>query len=167
MRAVRVVAVAVSVVCVVCTQSALAATQLGPGIHVDPGSPAGKEYRIPIESARGETSGGPRAAGSSRATTFGYGVTASPTRRSQSGSQTRRAGHGRGQRGTHPGSRAHPSGKLSGGAHAARHSSRAVRAAQLLGSDDGGSGSWLLLVAGGALVLLLGCGGGLALKRRI
>ena len=30
----------------------LATAQLAPGVHVDPGSPAGKEYAIPLSEAR-------------------------------------------------------------------------------------------------------------------
>src|ERR1700760_2092560 len=51
----------------------------GNGVHVDPGSPAGKQYAIPIPSARSETSG--QKAGSGSGSTnpplFGVGVTPS------------------------------------------------------------------------------------------
>lgn len=37
------------------TPVAQAASNPGQGVHVDPGSPAGKQYAIPNTSARGET----------------------------------------------------------------------------------------------------------------
>ncbi len=51
----------------------------GNGVHVDPGSPAGKQYAIPIPSARSETSGraGSSGSGSSNPPLFGVGVTPS------------------------------------------------------------------------------------------
>src|SRR5207344_331323 len=40
-------------------QTALASgPTLQPGVHVDPGSPAGKEYQIPVVGARSEGAGG-------------------------------------------------------------------------------------------------------------
>jgi hypothetical protein len=145
---------------VICTQSALAAPHLGPGIHLDPGSPAAKEYVIPITGARAETSGGSPGTGSVGAATFGYGVTQAPA----SGS---RAGANRSSRTRHRGAKTRSRSRA--GAPRAAGSPMAVRAAALSadGGGDGGSSSWLLLAAGGALVLLLGCGGGLALTRRI
>jgi hypothetical protein len=62
-----------------------AATAQERGVHVDPGSPAGKEYAIPIERARREASGGSKIT-SGNATTqaaapvplFGQGIKPAP-----------------------------------------------------------------------------------------
>ena len=55
------------------------------GVHVDPGSPAGKEYAIPIERARREASGGSKIDAGSAAPTqvaqvplFGQGIKPAP-----------------------------------------------------------------------------------------
>src|SRR5438094_2200614 len=53
-----------------------------PGVHVDPGSPSGKEYAIPLEGVRRDTSGGSTTGGSSggssggsaKAPLFGEGI---------------------------------------------------------------------------------------------
>ena len=42
-----------------------AAAKDEPGVHVDPGSPSGKEYAIPLEGARRDASGGGSSSGSS------------------------------------------------------------------------------------------------------
>ena len=52
------------------------ALALEPGVHVDPGSPAGKQYQIPIATARSEAAGG-SGASNSTAPAFGVGVTPS------------------------------------------------------------------------------------------
>ena len=59
-----------------------------PGVHVDPGSPAGKEYAIPIERARREASGGTKIDSGAPSTQavgqvplFGQGIKPAPKRR--------------------------------------------------------------------------------------
>jgi hypothetical protein len=52
----RTSAAALGVLMVLATAPAAGAAERG--VHVDPGSPAGKEYAIPIERARREASGG-------------------------------------------------------------------------------------------------------------
>src|ERR1700761_8477411 len=78
MRA-RATAVAVLIAAVggLAPAQALAGGGPGGGVHVDPGSPAGKQYAIPIPSARSETSGqsGSSGSGSSNPPLFGVGVT--------------------------------------------------------------------------------------------
>src|ERR1700738_1512568 len=56
--------------------AASAASSPGSGVHVDPGSPAGKQYVLPLPAALRETSGG-QAVGSGTANPplFGLGVT--------------------------------------------------------------------------------------------
>src|ERR1700751_869920 len=63
-----------------------------PGVHVDPGSPAGKQYQIPIPAARQETSGSTGSANSdgSNPPLFGGGPPAPPP----SGTSTSTPGSG-------------------------------------------------------------------------
>jgi hypothetical protein len=87
-----------------------ASAQLAPGVHVDPGSPAGKEYAIPLEATRRDFGGAPTnpitgkvtspggstSAGSRFAALFGAGIAPAP-------SSTRRAAtHGAGRAGAQP-----------------------------------------------------------------
>ena len=77
-------AFAVLAVCLSPTPAA-AAPGLEPGVHIDPGSPAEKEYVLPLNQAR-QTGGGRGSGQSSTATLFGAGVTppmVSKTRREQ------------------------------------------------------------------------------------
>ena len=148
---------------------AIAANGPSSGVHVDPGSPAGKQYSLPIASARSETSGHRSSAGAAGAVPFGAGVTpaapsaplpAHPQSRSHSHSPSHRAAAGRG-RSTAPRPAAHrapvpgatPRNRRSGSSDLSPRASRV------------GGSSWMALAAGGALVLLLGGGGGLALRR--
>src|SRR4051794_21479121 len=80
-----------------------------PGVHVDPDSPAGKEYAIPIDSVRRDTGGrGSAEPGGGGAPLFGAGIT--PAGRSSGG--------GSGGSGS-----AHGSGSGSGGKAAKRDGS--------------------------------------------
>jgi hypothetical protein len=148
-------AVVVVVLCAFAPQAALAASGPPPGVHVDPGSPAGKQYSIPIPSARGEASGQSAGSGSANPPSFGAGVTpsaAAPTKGHSSRSSALSSRSAR-TRPRHHGSSA---------ALTAASSTQPATAADRVGGN-----SWLPLVGGGALVLLLGCGGGLALRRRM
>lgn len=51
-----------------------AATTLPPGVHADPGSPAAKEYSIPLSTARGQAAGS-----SASGKLFGAGITKGPS----------------------------------------------------------------------------------------
>lgn len=150
-------------------QPALASTGPAPGVHIDPRSPAGKQYEIPITSARGETSGGSRGSGSGAAPTFGSGVTPSASRRATA-TPTPRTGSAavnrstRARRGAHHQRRSAHHGTSTTGAPVTV-ATEAARQARTQ-ANEVGSSSWLPLAGGGALVLLLGCGGGLALRRR-
>ena len=53
---------------------AAAAPPTAPGVHIDPGSPVAKEYAIPLQQARGGSSGG-----SGGGQLFGSGITRAPT----------------------------------------------------------------------------------------
>lgn len=171
--------------CGVFAAPAAAASGPSPGVHVDPGSPAGKQYQIPISAARGETSGGGKGPQNGSEPTFGAGVTpqasgqATPqTSTSQSATSSASAGATSSGAGSHQASgraqhRPFRSGTRGAGSRANKHQhsrrtprhANLTRAASTRRSDAGGSSTWLALASGGALVLLLGCGCGLALKR--
>jgi hypothetical protein len=171
-------ALAVAIASAMLAPGAVRAQSLPPGVHLDPGSPAGHEYQIPIPSARSETAGGtpgrPGAGGSSPPL-FGVGITpaaagsSSPRSGSASSGGSGKAANagGGGSRPSHtaaagaaaPGGGGDPP---SPGAASAPTAPRVLRSAV---SHAGGS-SWVALVIGGVLVLVLGGGGGLALGRR-
>ena len=151
---------------------ALAASpKLEPGVHVDPGSPAGKQYQIPISSARSEAAGG---AGGTNGTApaFGVGITSGgsgPGSGSSGGAAAGSAHHARS--GATAGRNRHRAASAgSAGSTAAAVTGAANSNADLTGvpssSGEGGSGAWPVLAAGGLLVLVIGGGGGLALRRR-
>jgi len=140
---------------------------LQPGVHLDPGSPASKEYQIPLESARNEASG----SGSQAAPLFGAGITPpsgpSSTNTGAGSPATRRRAGGRASDRARPapsrGRRAHASHPAAG----TRALLDAPASGSALGQGPAGSGGWLALIAGGAVVLVLGGGGGLLVRRRI
>jgi hypothetical protein len=130
------------------------------GVHIDPGSPAAKQYVIPIVGARGETAGGGSGSNASSSQTpppFGSGIT--PARRA-----TRQAALSAKRRGA-AAAKAASSRRAADG-----RPSAAPVALTPLGSDHGsgaGGTAWLALIGGGAVVLVIGAGGGLALRRRL
>jgi hypothetical protein len=145
-------------------EAASAASSPGSGVHVDPGSPAGKQYVIPLPAARRETSGGQAGgSGSANPPLFGVGVT------SASGA------HSSGSSGTaaRTGSRPTAKARIRSLSRPSRASKARVgsRPAATSGAQPShraaaiGSTSWLPLLGGGVLVLLIGGGGGLLLRR--
>lgn len=126
-----------------------------PGVHIDPGSPAGKQYAIPIVSARGEAGG---QTGSQSPPAFGVGITP------PSGGQTKAITGGRtlGPATTRK-DRRRP--KTNTGSTTSNSGSLPAPAA-VQTSAAGGSG-WLALTIGGMLVLILGGAGGMLLRRRL
>jgi hypothetical protein len=148
----------------------IAATLAGPGVaaaapargvHIDPGSPAGKQYAIPLGQAR--STGAPaHVSATGSAQLFGAGITSS---------KPRAATHAIGVAGARPTRLTAPSN--AGGNPAAAKPAAAKPAAvaitpvsKLLGSGPGeSSGVWWMLAAG-ALVLVLGGLGGAVLARR-
>lgn len=145
---------------------------LPPGVHIDPGSPAGKQYQIPVASARSFAAGQKGSDSGANPPLFGVGVT--PARApappaagaaAGSGSGTTAAGGSRATRGsaarrsTHRPRHRHPGPAATDGSL-----TPGLRATRADTSQPGGEG-WLPLVAGGALVLLVAGGGGLGLRR--
>lgn len=137
-----------------CLSTTAQATGLEPGVHADPGSPAAKEYALPINQARQTGSGGTGHAKSGSAALFGSGIKPPGSRgskaaRSNSGGST--------QRGARPGA---PAASDAGGPapvivlHAARSQ-----------ASPSGDGSILALVGGGVAILVLGAFGGTLMRR--
>jgi hypothetical protein len=136
---------------------ARADTGLEPGVHVDPGSPAAKEYVIPLSQAR--QMGAEGSSDSSSAPLFGTGIgPRGPGGSSHSDSSAVRM----------PGAA-----KASGQGPASRLSSTGVAGRESLPSSvlasssraSGDSGSLLALLAGGVAILILGGLGGAMLRR--
>jgi hypothetical protein len=139
------------------------------GVHVDPGSPAGKQYQLPVSSARGEASGGGGST-SSAAPLFGVGIT--PSGPAGPGAATGSTATST----THPSARSVTSRATARAATAlARklrtqskaHASAAILPAYYPADTSAGGSGWLALVGGGALVLVLGGGVGLLVRRRV
>lgn len=168
---------AVAVTALAVAPVASAANGLEPGVHIDPGSPAGKQYQIPVAAARGEGSGGSGGLGSSSGTSApAFGVGVKPT--ISSSRTTGTSGASDGKRATvlrrhhaQPGGRG-AGGRAGGAGSSARQpvseptASRGL-ASPSAASSPGGDNSWLALAGGGALVLLVGGGSGFVLRRRL
>jgi hypothetical protein len=136
------------------TVSAQAAEGLEPGVHTDPGSPAAKEYALPINQAR-QTGAGPGHAGTGSAALFGAGVKPPGGGGSGQGS----SGAGNAQRGA--GRDRYAVGSPNPGASIPAVVLRAERSQ----ASASGSGSKLALLGGGVAILILGAFGGTVMKR--
>ena len=91
----RVLAATLAATVVLVGGQASAAFAAQPGVHVDPGSPAGKQYAIPISSARSETAGQTGSNVGDNPPAFGVGITPPPkalARHHRSRISTRKAG---------------------------------------------------------------------------
>jgi hypothetical protein len=128
-----------------------AASAAEPGVHVDPGSPAGKEYALPLDQVRrdargggGSTAGGSSGAGaqkssSARPALFGEGIKPSN-------------GHGAGK--TQGGAARGGSGDVAPGSEAARRLSAPATASSGSPALTDGGIALAVLLAAGALGLL-------------
>jgi hypothetical protein len=169
-------AVAATFASLVLATAGSASAAPGNGVHVDPGSPAGKQYAIPIPSARAETSGQSGGTGSANPPLFGVGVTPAGTAATggasgaaasagqstsvRSPATTAQAADGKSRRLTaRQGTRADTLGAPRMAAPSGGHLSAQSSAV--------GGTSWLPLLGGGALVLLIGGGGGFLLRRSL
>jgi hypothetical protein len=128
--------------------------KLEPGVHIDPGSPAAKQYVLPLAQARETGRGSGESASSPRL--FGAGI-ASP-RPSRSAATTKGAGADAGGRR-----------KLaaSGSSSSTRRRMTLPDASglDLAARSDSGHGSLLALLGGGIAVLALGGIGAAAVRR--
>jgi hypothetical protein len=116
---------------------------------------------IPVNAARSEANGGHHGSGSG-SQLFGNGI--------KPGSSSNGSSAG-GSNAAKAKVKAHAAKPSKKGLHTASYAlassgGRPPSGPGSSSSGDGGSG-WVPLAAGGALVLLLGCGGGFALRRRI
>ncbi len=132
-----------------------AATGLEPGVHMDPGSPAAKQYALPLNQARDIGRGGAGASASS--SLFGAGI-----RNPRSHRSTVVAKKGEGSNARNEPRRLSREGSSSGRSALASLDASNLDAAAREGSGDG---SLLALLGGGIAVLLLGGVGGVAMRR--
>jgi hypothetical protein len=145
-----------------------AAAQSG-GVFVDPDSPTGKQYQLPLESARRQADPssdgrlappGARPSGTGPAALFGEGI----ARASRAGKRSSSGGSGGKSR---PGGMAGGSKGSSSSPKTDSATSNTVQAAvSNPGAPSGGIGSTLLIAAGGGLVLLIGGLAGFVIRRR-
>jgi hypothetical protein len=140
-----------------------AQTGLDPGVHVDPSSPAGKQYAIPIATARTIAAGGQGQSSSNSnpdVPLFGVGVTPAAGRDARTApAHTRGASRHAGSRAGRP--------KAAGGSPSASSTPPVLDSSiRRSAGAVAGSNAWLVLAGGGALVFVLGGAGGLALRRR-
>jgi hypothetical protein len=153
MRAARVSAFITVAALAAGTSAPLAAPALAlePGVHIDPGSPAAKEYALPVNQARGTGSGGEGSGGSSEKL-FGAGI-----KPPSSGSSGGRHG-GRGATGVSRSAQ-----QPAAATQAQPTAPRAVQQAAAR-STSGGSTSALVLFGGGVAILVLGAFTGIVLR---
>jgi len=130
-----------------------------PGVQVDPDSPSGREYDIPLASARRDAQPGvDRSAPATSAETplFGEGIT---TKDSSSSAPAKGGSRQPRPRGKRPAKAPAPS-------RTVEPAPAAVRiAAANPGAPGGGAGTTALFVLGGVLVLGAGVGAGVLVKR--
>src|SRR5689334_18685292 len=125
------------------------APALEPGVHVDPGSPAGKEYSLPLGQARQTGGGSGSSTGNENSNLFGAGI------------KPHGGGKGGGQAGGNDGGSAgRPGGAAAGSAGPTP--AGVLRAAH----DDSSDASLLALIGGGIAILVLGAFGGTVLRHR-
>jgi hypothetical protein len=135
-----------------------------PGVSIDPDSPSGREYDIPLESARrgaepGRDRGAPVTQGRRSAPLFGAGITPSNSKRE--------ADRGTGDDGDERSESTSPApAREATPAPRSAAPPAAVRAAATNpGAPSGGIGTTVLIGLGGLLVLAVGAGAGLLARR--
>lgn len=134
-------------------------------VHVDPGSPSGKQYAIPLTQARRDGAGqggAPATAGDTSAPLFGDGI--KPSRAAAAAAHGASAGKARSGDASGRGRR--PSARQ-GLAQVPQTGSPAAAPTTVRAGIDAGNGdsATLVLFGGGAAVLLLGGVGGSAARR--
>ena len=133
---------------------ALAATDLEPGVHADPGSPAAKQYSLPLNQAR-QTGAGPAGhEGSSANVPFGAGIKPPGTGGSS------HSGAGAGQATSRSGAARSNAANTAG-----RQSTLPAAVLRASSSQAGGDDSTLALLGGAVAILILGGFGGILMRR--
>jgi hypothetical protein len=130
-----------------------------PGVTIDPGSPAGKEYALPVDRARHDATGVPSGGGPGSGGGSGKG-SGGPSGGELFGAGIRRASHSAGGGGRTTGGRPHNAEAPAPGPAPGGGSSAAIPAAS--SSGDSSTGAVVGIVAG---VLLLGGLAGLGARR--
>ena len=157
MRAVRVSALitVAAMAASISAQLASPASGLEPGVHVDPGSPAAKEYALPVNQARVTGSGGERSGGSPEKL-FGAGI--KPPSSGSKGGRPRQGGRPASQTDAQASRSPTPAGD-----RAQEAPPTAVQQATSRSASSGGASS-LVLFAGGVAILVLGAFTGIVLR---
>lgn len=142
------------------------AAALEPGVHVDPGSPAAKEYALPVSQAREAGEGG--GSESAHEQLFGAGIKppgsgSSPPSGSSRGGSPSAGSRARG--GASKSAGASSSGSA-GGASGATQTPPPPLVRRVAGgrSSSGGGSSSLVLLGGGVVVIVLGAFAGVVLR---
>ncbi len=140
--------------------SVQAATGLEPGVHADPGSPAAKEYALPLNQARqaGERAGSHASSGSTAL--FGAGIKPPGSGGSSGSGASGRADARAG--GAQPSAHRNTSGPAPSNQGS---SVPAIMRAARSQASSSGSGSLLTLLGGGVAILVLGAFGGTVMRR--
>ena len=142
------------------------AAALDPGVFVDPGSPAGKEYGVPLSELRGAASGH-APVGNQSPPLFGIGISPPVGSAAASASATPRRGSRQSARGHASGGRGRAAAARSAGAVAAGTGAERVSGAVLPGVTRHGSAVPAVALLGGLVVLGgMGVGGLLVAARR-
>jgi hypothetical protein len=140
-----------------------AAAGLEPGVHADPGSPAAKQYALPLEQAR-RAGMGTATRRSSSDVPFGTGIKPGGSGGARRRSASRGNGNGNGNGGATRTPRSKPDDTPTGSSHkTVTLPGSVLRSASSRASGDG---SLLALLAGAAAVLILGGLGGTLVQRR-
>jgi hypothetical protein len=114
-------------------------------VHVDPNGPAGQEYALPLDSARGDAAGNSSvgvAGSNAKAPLFGQGITPRGSRHGERGN-------------SEPGSRGGKDGAVAG---------EGTSSTAALTDGGGSSGLWILVVL--AAIVIVGGSAGLLARRR-
>jgi hypothetical protein len=137
------------------TAWANASTGLEPGVHVDPGSPAAKEYALPLNQAR-QTGGKGAIGGGASGALFGAGIKAGSGR--PRNPKSRSAGVSRG--GTHT-----STGGAPGSAKRTVALPSSVLRSEASHGSTQGNGSIVVLLGAGVAILVIGGFVGMVLRR--
>jgi hypothetical protein len=154
---------ALAVLAVSLSISTQAAIGLEPGVHVDPGSPAAKQYALPLNQAREIGRGGGAGAGAS-SSLFGAGIGSARSHRSAVAAKVV-GSNARGGVGLDV--RDEPLRRSRKGLPSSQSTPASLAASPLdIAAHEGsGDGSLLALLGGAIAVLLLGGAAGVAMRR--